>query len=64
MNSASELAGFFAAHAVWCVSDGETLIPMLAYTNENNERQMERLVHDDFAAAVEYECRTPSDYLI
>jgi len=54
MITASQLAGFFAAHAVWCVSDGDTLIPMLAYTNENDERQMERLAHDDLAAAVEY----------
>ena len=54
MITASELAGMFAAHAVWCVSDGETLIPMLAYTNENDERLMERLAHDDLAAAVEH----------
>ena len=32
MITASELAGFFAAHAIWSVSDGATLIPMLAYT--------------------------------
>ena len=43
MITASELAGMFAAHAIWCVSDGDTLIPMLVYTDENDERQMERL---------------------
>jgi hypothetical protein len=53
MIAASELAGLFAAHAIWCVSDGATLIPMLAYTTEDNERKMERFVNDDFAAAVE-----------
>jgi len=26
------MAGFFAAHGVWCVSTGETLTPMFAYT--------------------------------
>jgi hypothetical protein len=52
---ASELAGYFAAHAIWCVSDGETLTPMLAYTTEDNERRMERLiVNDDLAASVAY----------
>ena len=56
MLTASKLAGFFAAHAIWCVSDGETLTPMLAYTTENGERQMERLVvnNDDLAASVAY----------
>lgn len=52
MITASELAGMFAAHAVWCVSDGDTLIPMLVYTNENDERQMERLAHDELEEAV------------
>jgi hypothetical protein len=51
--TSSELAGFFAAHAIWSVSDGDTLIPMLAYTNENDERQVERLAHDELAAAVQ-----------
>ena len=52
MITASELAGFFAAHAVWCVSDGSTLIPMLAYTNDDDDREMERLAHDDVGDAV------------
>ena len=55
MITASKLAGFFAAHAIWCVSDGETLTPMLAYTTENDERKMERLVvNDDLEASVAY----------
>lgn len=54
MITASELAGMFAAHAVWCVSDGDTLIPMLVFTDENGGRQMERLANDDLGAAVEY----------
>jgi hypothetical protein len=48
-----ELAGFFAAHAVWCVSEGETLIPMLAYKTKSNERRMDRLIFDDLGAAVQ-----------
>ena len=45
------VAGFFAARAVWCVFDGETLIPILAFTDEainyrlrqNSVRAKERL---------------------
>ncbi len=51
MITASRLAGFFAAHAIWCVSDGETLVPILAYTTAEDERKMERLVVDDDLAA-------------
>ena len=53
MIAASKLGGYFAAHAIWCVSDGETLIPMLAYTTGDEERRMERLVNDDLAASVQ-----------
>lgn len=53
MLTASKLAGFFAAHAIWCVADGETLTPMLAYTTEDDERTMERIVvQDDLEASV------------
>lgn len=45
------MAGFFAAHGVWSVSDGETLIPMLAYEHPDGERGMDRLVHDDVGDA-------------
>jgi hypothetical protein len=54
MITASKLAGFFAAHAIWCVSDGETLTPMLAYTTADDERKMDRLVSDDLATSVAY----------
>lgn len=55
MIAVSRLAGFFAAHAIWSVSDGETLVPMLAYTTADDERKMERLVIDeDLEASVAY----------
>lgn len=44
MQAAAELAGFFAAHAVWSVSDGETLIPLVGYETADGKRQMHRLV--------------------
>ncbi|SEN19504.1 hypothetical protein SAMN05428959_101617 [Duganella sp. CF517] len=43
---AFNLAGFFAAHAIWSVSDGEALVPMFAYVSESGEKQMQRLVID------------------
>ena len=52
MIPAFRLAGFFAAHAIWCVSDGETLTPMLARVGEDGTRSMDRLVMNDLAAAV------------
>ncbi len=54
MITAARLAGFFAAHAIWSVSDGGSLIPMLAYTGgESDERKMERLVAEQDVASVE-----------
>ena len=52
MITASALAGFLAAHAIWSVSDGETLIPILGYVGEDEKRVMNRLVGPDAAAAV------------
>ena len=48
---ASRLAGFFAAHAVRCVSDGDTLIPMLAYLVGDGGRMMERYVGENVGAS-------------
>lgn len=46
------IAGFFAAHAVWCVSDGETLIPMLVVPDASGKPAMTRLASQDTVAAV------------
>src|SRR6516164_5654991 len=54
MITASELAGFIAAHALWCVSDADGLIPMVAFTTEDGERTLERLVFDDAGDAIEH----------
>ena len=54
MIAAAELAGVFAAHAIWSVSDGESFHPMLAYTTETGERRMDRIINDDLPAAVEH----------
>ena len=52
MITACRLAGFFAAHAIWCVSDSEMLIPMFAHTTFDGGRRMDRLVMGDLAEAV------------
>ena len=52
MITASRLAGFFAAHAIWCVSDGDALIPMLAYTSDDGKRNLDRFASNDLQSAV------------
>src|SRR5262245_7810699 len=53
MITAFRLAGFFAAHAVCTVSEHNTFSPMLAFTKEDGEQHMMRLVGEDTAALVD-----------
>ena len=50
--AAEELGGFFVAHAIWSVSTGETLIPMIGYVKDG-ERTLMRLEGDDMEKIVE-----------
>lgn len=43
LEDTATIAGFFAAHAIWCVSDGETLQPMLGIAHADERREMARL---------------------
>jgi hypothetical protein len=52
MKEIYKMAGHFAAHAMWSVSDGETLIPILGSLNKNDETIMRRLAFDDSEAAM------------
>ncbi len=52
MNDTAKLAGYFAAHAVWSVSDGEMLVPLLAFVKFDGVREMARLEGADIAEAV------------
>jgi hypothetical protein len=61
MITASELAGFIAAHAIWCVSDADGLVPMVAFSAEDGQRKLERLVFDNAGAAVEHGRRRLED---
>lgn len=47
----ARLAGFFAAHGIWSVSDGETLVPLLGYEQTDGSRGMDCFVLDDIADA-------------
>ena len=42
MEDAFELAGYFGAHAIWCVADAETLVPMLAVQRRDHSVHMTR----------------------
>ncbi len=53
MITAFHLSGYWAAHAVWSVSDGETLVPMFACKADDDIKMM-RLVTETFEEAVEY----------
>jgi hypothetical protein len=44
MIEAHRLAGFVAAHGIWSVSDGETLISIYAYNSENGDQVINRLI--------------------
>ncbi|TDC49951.1 hypothetical protein E1281_22640 [Actinomadura sp. KC345] len=50
MDEIARMAGFYAAHGVWSVSDGEALIPFLGHVQADGKQSMERLVGDDAVA--------------
>jgi hypothetical protein len=51
--SLPDLAGFFAAHAVWSVSDGETLVPLVGFNLPDGSTSMARFAADDLTVAVD-----------
>jgi hypothetical protein len=53
MNESARLAGFFAAHGVWCVSDSGPLIPMLAYEGPDGSRRMVRFAAEALETGVD-----------
>lgn len=44
----AHLAGFMAAHGVWCVADGEVLVPFAAF-EKGGERQLVRFVTEELS---------------
>lgn len=53
MIETAAMAGFYAAHGVWSVSEGETLIPLIGYEEPDGGRGMDRYVLDDVGQAVQ-----------
>lgn len=53
METLAELAGFFAAHGIWCVSDDGPLTSMLAFERPGGEREMIRFAADQLEVGVE-----------
>ncbi|MEV0678995.1 hypothetical protein AB0I60_21000 [Actinosynnema sp. NPDC050436] len=51
MIETATMAGHLAAHGVWSVSEGETLIPILAYETFDGQRTLQRYMTDDLADA-------------
>jgi hypothetical protein len=49
VSAGASLAGFFAAHAIWCVSDGGPLIPILATEFDDGQRQSIRFGDEEIA---------------
>jgi hypothetical protein len=47
MREALELAGFFAAHAIWCVSDGGPLVPLGALQLSDGRRNVCRFMDEE-----------------
>ena len=43
MQDTMRMAGHTVAHAIWCVSDGETLIPIVGHLKSDGSRQLKRL---------------------
>jgi hypothetical protein len=53
MLDAARLAGFIAAHGVWCVSDGGPLIPMAGYVDADGQRNLIRFAGEELSQCVE-----------
>jgi hypothetical protein len=52
VEQAVELAGYFAAHGVWCVADGETLVPILAFVGGDGQQEFRRIETAELTDAV------------
>jgi hypothetical protein len=52
MLETARLAGFFAAHGIWSVSDGGPLTPMLGFEKPDGDRGMTRFAAPDLSDGV------------
>jgi hypothetical protein len=65
MERAVELAGFFAAHAVWIVCEGDTLVPLLAFQKRDGTQEFRvlegGLLEEAVARGQEWLAKNPED---
>lgn len=54
MELTATLAGFFGAHAIWSVSQGEQLVPILGFARNDQVRDMTRLEGETLEDAVRH----------
>ena len=54
MQSTAELAGFFASHGIWCVSEGVTMPPLIAYEDAAGQRTVLQLPTDNMTQTIRY----------
>jgi len=52
MLAAATLAGLFTAHAVWCICEGEALIPILAFRSCDGTQEFQRIEEERLEDAV------------
>jgi hypothetical protein len=52
LHETARLAGFFAAHAIWGLSNGEDLAPLYGFIRHNGLREFTRLTLDTLEAGV------------
>lgn len=52
MEQTAHLAGFFAAHAIWCVSEGVTMPPLIAYEDQAGQQTVLQLPTENMQAAI------------
>lgn len=54
MHATAILAGFFGAHAIWSIAEGEGLIPILGFMRDERTREMTRLEGEDLEHGVNH----------
>jgi hypothetical protein len=53
MEKTARFAGYYAAHGIWCLSDGGPLVPMYAYELLDGTQHMDMLVVENSGRAME-----------
>ncbi len=46
LNDLAKQAGFLAAHAIWCVSEGDTLVPFVGSELEGGDQHLDRYLDE------------------